>query len=67
MVEAGGQAAAFKTGVQGDVLTLNVVGDWRAAHLGSIDDALRDYADDTTGRELIVGLSGLKRLDSTGA
>ncbi|MEL6790560.1 MAG: MlaE family lipid ABC transporter permease subunit [Pseudomonadota bacterium] len=67
MVEAGGQAAAFKTGVQGDVLTLNVVGDWRAAHLGSIDDALRDYADDTTGRELIVDLSGLKRLDTTGA
>ncbi|MEO1150538.1 MAG: ABC transporter permease [Pseudomonadota bacterium] len=67
MVQTGGQAAAFKTGVQGDVLTLNAVGDWRAAHLGSLDHALRDYADDTTGRELIIDLSGLKRLDTTGA
>lgn len=61
------RTAKFETGVQNGILTLNVLGDWRAASVAMIDDALRNFAEDSTGRELIVNLEGLSRLDTTGA
>lgn len=61
------QAATFETGVKDGILILNVLGDWRAASVTMIDSALRDFTEDSTGRELIVNLEGLKRLDTTGA
>lgn len=64
MAESG---ALFDVGVEDGILRLFAKGDWRARHLKPIDDTLRDFADDSVGRELIIDLSGLERLDTTGA
>ena len=37
------------------------------AILGSIDDELRSFEDDTVGRDLIVDVSGVTDLDTAGA
>lgn len=60
-------AAFFDIGVEDGILRLIAKGDWRARHLGGVDDELRDFSDDSVGRELIIDLTGLDRLDTTGA
>jgi phospholipid/cholesterol/gamma-HCH transport system permease protein len=60
-------AAQFEVGMEGDALRLVARGDWRARHLGHIDKALRDFEDDATGRELIIDVAGVERLDTAGA
>ena len=60
-------AATFDIGMQDGVLRLSARGDWRARNLGPIDPSLRDFSDDSVGRELVIDLSGLERLDTTGA
>ncbi|PQA89270.1 ABC transporter permease [Marinicaulis flavus] len=42
-------------------------GDWRARFLGGLDDPLRDFADDSVGRDLVIDMSGVERLDTVGA
>ncbi|HMO44214.1 MAG TPA: ATP-binding cassette domain-containing protein, partial [Phenylobacterium sp.] len=42
-------------------------GDWRARNLGAIDNALRDFEDDSTGRDIIIDVSSLEKLDTAGA
>jgi phospholipid/cholesterol/gamma-HCH transport system permease protein len=60
-------AASFDIDVSGGVLKLIPSGDWRGRFLGGLDDALRDFADDSVGRDLIIDMSGVKRLDTVGA
>ncbi|MEM8937297.1 MAG: ABC transporter permease [Pseudomonadota bacterium] len=60
-------AATFDIDVQEGVLQLFPKGDWRAKALNRIDDRLRDFADDSVGRDLVIDLSGVERLDTTGA
>ncbi len=61
------QIARFETGHKGDILTLDIFGDWTARHVGGIDAALRKFADKTIGRELIINLKEMKGLDTAGA
>ncbi len=42
-------------------------GDWRARFLKQVDPRLRDFADDTMGRELVIDMAGVDRLDTAGA
>ncbi|MEO1253187.1 MAG: ABC transporter permease [Pseudomonadota bacterium] len=61
-------AATFDIGLTDDgILRLTAKGDWRARYLKSIDAALRDFADDSVGRELVIDLKGVNRLDTAGA
>ncbi len=60
-------AARFETGHQGDTLKLDVFGDWRAPNLGAVDGLLRDFSDDTVGRDLIINLEGVEKMDTVGA
>jgi phospholipid/cholesterol/gamma-HCH transport system permease protein len=59
--------AAFSTDLVNGTLRLKAAGDWQARHLGAIDRALRDFEDDAVGRELIIDISGVSRLDTAGA
>ncbi|HBK93051.1 MAG TPA: ABC transporter permease [Parvularcula sp.] len=59
--------AAFSTDLDNGILRLKAAGDWQARHLGAIDEALRDFEDDAVGRELIIDISGVGRLDTAGA
>lgn len=59
--------AEFNVDLAGDALRLVATGDWRARHLGAIDRRLRDFEDDSVGRELIIDLKGVERLDTAGA
>ncbi len=49
------------------ILTLSARGDWCARNLGAIDAALRDFEGDSTGREIVIDVKGLERLDTAGA
>ena len=60
-------AATFSVDLQDGDLRLSAAGDWRARYLGPIDAALRDFEDDAIGRDLIIDVSGLDRLDTAGA
>ena len=60
-------AAFFDVGIEEGVLRLFAKGDWRARHLDKVDEALRDFSDDSVGRELVIDLTALDRLDTTGA
>lgn len=60
-------SANFDIDVSHGVLKLVPRGDWRARFLGGIDEALRDFSDDSVGRELVVDMSGVNRLDTVGA
>ncbi len=60
-------AATFDIGMQDGVLNLIARGDWRARELGGLDERLRDFADDSLGRELVIDMSGVDRLDTAGA
>jgi len=60
-------AAKFDIDMSDGVLRLTPSGDWRARFLGSIDAALRDFADDSVGRELVIDMGKVDRLDTVGA
>jgi len=60
-------AAQYETDLYDGVLRMLAKGDWRARNLGSIDHDLRAFEDDTVGRDLIVDVSGLTKLDTAGA
>lgn len=60
-------AAEFDINVENGVLKMIARGDWRARFLKPIDNALRDFADDSVGRELIIDVSEVNRLDTAGA
>ncbi len=49
------------------LLRLIARGDWRARFLRPIDSALRDFADDSVGRDIIIDMTGVERLDTAGA
>ncbi len=60
-------AADFEIGLERGILKLTARGDWRARNLGRIDGALRDFEDDSTGRDIIIDVAGVKMLDTAGA
>jgi len=60
-------AACFDIDLEGGVLKMVAAGDWRARFLKQIDARLRDFSDDTLGRELIIDMSKVDRLDTAGA
>ncbi|MBI1393056.1 MAG: MlaE family lipid ABC transporter permease subunit [Alphaproteobacteria bacterium] len=60
-------AATFHVDMVDDVLRLNIEGDWRARFLARIDHDIRDFEEDSVGRELIIDLSKLERMDTAGA
>jgi len=60
-------AASFDIDVNSGLLRLIAHGDWRARFLASIDSRLRDFSDDSVGRDLVIDVSGIERLDTTGA
>ncbi len=60
-------AASFDIDLEGNVLKMVAAGDWRARFLKQIDSRLRDFSDDTLGRELIIDVSRVERLDTAGA
>ncbi len=49
------------------LLRMKAFGDWRARFLKPIDAPLRDFADDSVGRDIIIDMSGVDRLDTAGA
>ena len=59
--------AQFDTDLYEGILRLVVRGDWRARSVGAIDSALRDFADDSVGRDLVIDMSAVDGLDTTGA
>ncbi|MEE2692876.1 MAG: ABC transporter permease [Pseudomonadota bacterium] len=59
--------ALFDIGLDDGVLTLAAKGDWRARNLGPIDGALRDFEDDSTGRDIVIDVSKVEKLDTAGA
>jgi phospholipid/cholesterol/gamma-HCH transport system permease protein len=60
-------AAQYDIGVERDILKFVARGDWRARSLGRIDAALRDFEDDSVGRDIIIDVSGVEKLDTAGA
>ena len=60
-------AAGFEIGLEGGFLKLTARGDWRARFLGPIDEALRDFEDDSTGRDIIIDMKDVEKLDTAGA
>lgn len=60
-------AAAFSTDLHDGVLRLLARGEWSARGVGPIDRELRAFEDDAVGRELLIDLSGVERLDTAGA
>ncbi|NWG92081.1 MAG: ABC transporter permease, partial [Parvularculaceae bacterium] len=61
------QPAAFTVDIHEGLLRLVATGDWLARHLGRIDGDLRTLEDDAVGRELIIDVSEVGRLDTAGA
>lgn len=61
------QPAAYKIDVENGALRLVATGDWLARHLGAIDVDLRTFEDDSIGRELVIDVGGVGRLDTAGA
>lgn len=59
--------AQFETDLLGSELRMLAKGDWRAKNLGKIDRALRNFEDDSIGRELIIDVSNIDHLDTAGA
>ncbi len=60
-------AAHFDIDMTRGVLKLVPSGDWRARFLGDLDEKLRDFADDSVGRDLVIDMEAVKRLDTVGA
>jgi phospholipid/cholesterol/gamma-HCH transport system permease protein len=61
------EAAEFEIGLERGILKLSARGDWRARNLGLVDATLRDFEDDSTGRDIIIDLAGVEKLDTAGA
>ena len=59
--------AAYSIDVQNGLMRLVATGDWLARHLGAIDDDLRTFEDDTVGREILIDVAAVGRLDTAGA
>ena len=59
--------ARFDTDIDGGILRLVAIGDWRARSVGPIDSQLRDFSDDSVGRDIVIDMSKIERLDTTGA
>lgn len=62
-----GRPASFETRLEGDLLTLVADGDWRARHLGPLDGKLRDFEDDSLGRDILIDIARVDALDTAGA
>ncbi len=60
-------AAQFDIDMTRGVLKLIPRGDWRARALGKLDGPLRDFADDSIGRDLVIDMGKVDRLDTVGA
>ncbi|MEM9495547.1 MAG: ABC transporter permease [Pseudomonadota bacterium] len=60
-------AAKFDIDLLDGMLALYPKGDWRARAVGAVDAKLRDFSDDSVGRDLVIDMSGVERLDTTGA
>ncbi|MEO1136580.1 MAG: amino acid permease, partial [Pseudomonadota bacterium] len=60
-------AATFDIDMSQGILKLAPQGDWRARFLGDLDERLRDFADDSVGRDLIIDMGDVQRLDTVGA
>ncbi|MEL6362487.1 MAG: ABC transporter permease [Pseudomonadota bacterium] len=60
-------AAAYSVEVIDGVLHLLASGDWRARSLGPIDRELRLFEDDSVGRDLVIDVSKVENLDTSGA
>jgi len=60
-------AAAFTIDARGPAIRMAVSGDWRAQSLAAVDADLRAAEDDALGRDLVIDLSGVERLDTAGA
>ncbi len=61
------QPAAYTIDLKDGLLRLVATGDWLARYLGPIDDGLRAVEDDAIGREILVDVSAVGRLDTAGA
>ncbi len=61
------QPAAYTVDLAEGVLRLVATGDWLARHLGPIDADLRAFEDDSVGRDLIIDVSDVDKLDTAGA
>ncbi len=61
------QPAAYTVDVKDGLLRLVATGDWLARHLGPLDADLRNLEDDSVGRELIIDISNIGRIDTAGA
>jgi phospholipid/cholesterol/gamma-HCH transport system permease protein len=61
------QPAAYTIDLKDGLLRLVATGDWLARFLGPIDDGLRAVEDDAIGREILVDVSAVGRLDTAGA
>ncbi|MBY0423541.1 MAG: MlaE family lipid ABC transporter permease subunit [Parvularculaceae bacterium] len=59
--------ASFEMGLEGDVLKLTARGSWRARELAAIDGPLRDFEDDSLGRDLVIDVADVDALDTAGA
>lgn len=59
--------AQFEIGLEGGALKLTARGDWRVRTLGAIDEALRDFEEDSTGRDIIIDVKDVEKLDTAGA
>ena len=59
--------AHFDSDIYQGILRLIVKGDWRARSVGAIDSNLRDFSEDSVGRDLVIDMSGVDHLDTTGA
>lgn len=60
-------AAKFDIGLEDGLFKLTARGDWRARYLGFIDNALRDFEDDSTGRDIVIDIANVEKLDTAGA
>lgn len=61
------QPAAYSIDIENGLMRLVATGDWLARFLGPIDGDLRTFEDDSVGRELIIDVSKVGRLDTAGA
>lgn len=60
-------AAAFSVDLNDGILRLSAKGEWRARYIGSIDRDLRSFEDDSVGRDLLIDMSGVEKMDTAGA
>lgn len=59
--------AAYTINLENGRMRLVATGDWLARHLGPLDADLRAFEDDMVGREVVIDVSAVRRLDTAGA